>query len=72
MALGGFLKTYEDGLCSLLISVSGLDFPLRTSGMFLDFGDTKSLRFFFGFKSSPMKSVGLNVSKFGFFVSLAF
>ena len=41
------MKTYEDGLCSLLISVSGLDFPLRTSGMFLDFGDTKSLRFFF-------------------------
>ena len=72
MAFGGFLKTYEVGLCSLLISVSGLDFPFRTSGMFLDFGDTKSFRFFFGFKSSPMKSVGLNASKFDFFVSGVF
>lgn len=67
VALGGFLKT--NGLYDFLISVSGLAIPFKTFGAFFDFGDTKSFKFFLGFKSSPMNSVGLSVSKSDFYVT---
>ena len=68
-AAGALLNTCVYGLCDFFISVSGLAMPFRTQGASFAFGDTKSFKFFCDLSSSPINNVGLNDSRFSFFLS---